>query len=59
MYDRLFNYLELGKRVELLNKRLDIMKELLDMLGISYHNIINDYSQYHMFYGCARMSYNS
>jgi hypothetical protein len=38
MYDRLFNYLELGKRVELLNKRLDIMKELLDMLADEQQN---------------------
>jgi hypothetical protein len=33
VYDRLHGYLELTKRVELLNKRLDIMKELLDMLA--------------------------
>jgi uncharacterized Rmd1/YagE family protein len=38
VYDRLFNYLELGKRVDLLNKRLDIMKELLDMLADEQQN---------------------
>jgi len=33
VYDRLSNYLELGKRVDILNKRLDIMKELFEMLN--------------------------
>ena len=28
VYDRLFGYLELQKRVDVLNKRLDILKEL-------------------------------
>lgn len=32
IYDRLFQYLELGKRVEILNKRLDLLKELFDIL---------------------------
>jgi uncharacterized Rmd1/YagE family protein len=38
VYDRLFGYLELGKRVDLLNKRLDIMKELFDMLNDQLEN---------------------
>ncbi len=32
VYEKLFKYLELGKRVGLLNKRLGIMKELFDMI---------------------------
>jgi len=38
VYDRLFKYLELGKRVELLNNRLEIMKELFDMLSEQLEN---------------------
>lgn len=38
VYDRLFNYLELGKRVELLNKRLDIIQELFNMLSDQLEN---------------------
>jgi uncharacterized Rmd1/YagE family protein len=33
VYEKLFKYLELGKRVGLLNKRLGIMKELFDMIA--------------------------
>ena len=33
VYDSLFQYLELGKRVETLNKRLGIMKEFFDLLN--------------------------
>ena len=32
-YHRIYSYLEIGKRVAVLNKRLDIMKELFEMLG--------------------------
>ncbi len=38
-YDRLTKYLELHKRVELLNSRLDIMKELFDMLNDQAINV--------------------
>ena len=33
VYEKLFKYLELGKRVGLLNKRLGILKELFDMVA--------------------------
>lgn len=39
VYESLFNYLELGKRVNLLNKRLGIMKELFDMISDQLENM--------------------
>ena len=33
MYTRTAKYLEIGRRVEVLNKRLDMIKELFDMLA--------------------------
>jgi len=33
VYDHLYKYLELGKRVDILNTRLDIMRELFQMLN--------------------------
>jgi uncharacterized Rmd1/YagE family protein len=38
VYDKLCKYLELSKRVGLLNKRLDIMKELFDMISDQLDN---------------------
>jgi uncharacterized Rmd1/YagE family protein len=32
-YHRIYSYLEIGKRVAVLNKRLDIMRELFEMLS--------------------------
>jgi len=37
-YDRLFQYLEISKRVECLNTRLEIMKELFEMLAKQVEN---------------------
>jgi uncharacterized Rmd1/YagE family protein len=39
VYDRLTKYLELNKRVQLLNTRLQIMKELFDMLNAQAENV--------------------
>ena len=37
-YARVAKYLEITRRAEVLNKRLDIIKELFDMLASEYHN---------------------
>lgn len=37
-YARVSKYLEITRRAEVLNKRLDIIKELFDMLASEYHN---------------------
>ena len=37
-YARVAKYLEITRRAEVLNKRLDINKELFDMLASEYHN---------------------
>ena len=38
VYSRVAKYLEVDRRAEVLNKRLDILKELFDMLASEYHN---------------------
>ena len=38
LYLRAAKYLEIDRRAEVLNKRLDIIKELFDMLASEYHN---------------------
>ena len=38
VYLRVAKYLEVERRVEVLNKRLDIIKELFDMLASELHN---------------------
>ena len=38
LYLRAAKYLEIDRRAEVLNKRLDIIKELFDMLASELHN---------------------
>ena len=38
VYSRVAKYLEVDRRAEVLNKRLDILKELFDMLATELHN---------------------
>jgi len=50
VYERLFKYLELGKRVSLLNKRLGIMKELFDMIADQLDNLHAEKLEYIVIY---------
>ena len=38
VYSRVAKYLEVDRRADVLNKRLDILKELFDMLATELHN---------------------
>ena len=46
-YARVAKYLEITRRAEVLNKRLDIIKELFDMLASEYHNSHASMLEYH------------